>query len=119
MCGEHVVFAFSYPGRRTPNGVWNGLYYTIRKFPFSTAHLIDCDMSVDFSSLTNPNDRVAIIATTPLTNDEVWCEFQKGELILFDQGLPYRGEECDVVDTLGHGLKSEVLKRSVYMASGI
>lgn len=116
MCGEHVVFAYSHPGKRTPGGVWNGLYYTIRQYPFSTAQLVDCDLSVDFSSLTSTKDRVAIIATTPLTNDEAWCEFQKGELILFDQGWPYRnGEECQTVDGLGHGLRSEVLKHSIFM----
>jgi len=120
MCGEHILFAYSWPGKRPNSTCWNGLHYTIREPPFSTAQLLDCDLSVDFSLVTTDRDRVAVVATTPLTTNEVWTEFKKGELIMFDQGLPYQAaEDCMKVEIIGHGLKSEVLPPSVYMGSNI
>jgi predicted glutamine amidotransferase len=38
--------------------------------------------------VTTPNDRVAIIVTTPLTTNETWTEFAPGELKVFVDGLP-------------------------------
>ncbi|RUS99812.1 class II glutamine amidotransferase [Trichormus variabilis SAG 1403-4b] len=64
------------------------LCYIIRQAPFAAAHLIDEDMTVDFSELTTKRDRVAIIATTPLTDNEVWIPIQPGELLVFQDGLP-------------------------------
>jgi glutamine amidotransferase len=43
--------------------------------PFDTAKLSDEDVSVDFSQVTTPNDRVAIIVTQPLTTNEQWTAF--------------------------------------------
>lgn len=48
------------------------LYYLTRQAPFATAHLVDDDLSVDFSELTTSNDRVTVIATQPLTDNESW-----------------------------------------------
>ena len=64
------------------------LYYIIRQWPFSTAHLIDADMSVDFSETNKPGDCVSVIATEPLTSNEKWTAFGEGELIMFENGLP-------------------------------
>lgn len=64
------------------------LSYIVRQAPFAAAHLIDEDMTVDFSELTTPSDRVAVIATTPLTDNEIWTKFQPGELLAFQDGLP-------------------------------
>jgi glutamine amidotransferase len=64
------------------------LCYVVRKYPFTAACLADEDLSVDFSQVTTPNDRVAIIVTTPLTTNEQWTEFQPGELKVFVDGLP-------------------------------
>lgn len=64
------------------------LYYVVRQFPFVTAQLSDEDLRVDFSQVTTPHDRVAIIVTEPLTTNETWTEFQPGELKLFVDGLP-------------------------------
>ena len=64
------------------------LYYIIRQWPFSTAHLIDADMSVDFSETNKPGDCVSVIATEPLTSNETWTAFGEGELIMFENGLP-------------------------------
>ncbi|BFM40428.1 class II glutamine amidotransferase [Synechocystis sp. LKSZ1] len=66
------------------------LSYLIRQAPFAAAHLIDEDITVDFQALTNPDDRVAIIATLPLTDNEVWTTIQPGELLVFLDGLPRR-----------------------------
>ncbi|MEA5570851.1 class II glutamine amidotransferase [Calothrix sp. UHCC 0171] len=68
------------------------LCYIIRQAPFAAAHLIDEDLTVDFRELTTPEDRVAVIATTPLTDNEVWTQFQPGELLAFRDGKVVSGE---------------------------
>ena len=42
-------------------------------------------MSVDFQALAHPGDQVAIIATTPLTDNEVWTTINSGELLVFQE----------------------------------
>ena len=64
------------------------LFYLVRQHPFATAKLSDEDVSVDFSQVTTPNDRVAIIVTQPLTTNEQWTAFASGELKLFIDGMP-------------------------------
>lgn len=64
------------------------LHYIVRQYPFSEAVLSDEDMKVDFSEVTTPNDRVAIIVTEPLTANEKWTPFKAGELKVFIDGLP-------------------------------
>lgn len=64
------------------------LSYIIRKAPFRTAHLMDQDVTIDFSQVTTPNDRVAVIATLPLTDDETWTAIVPGELLQFHNGEP-------------------------------
>lgn len=64
------------------------LAYIVRKAPFTTAHLVDEDYAVDFSLLTTPADRVAVIATVPLTDNEAWTTMAPGELLLFKDGEP-------------------------------
>jgi glutamine amidotransferase len=66
------------------------LSYIVRQAPFAAAHLIDQDVTVDFQELTTPSDRVAVIATTPLTDNEVWTQIQCGELLVFQDGLPLK-----------------------------
>ncbi|MGH8809584.1 MAG: class II glutamine amidotransferase [Noviherbaspirillum sp.] len=66
------------------------LHYIVRQHPFATAKLSDEDMSVDFSRVTTPNDRVAIIVTAPLTTNETWTQFGQGELKVFVEGAPVR-----------------------------
>ena len=58
----------------------------VREAPFSVAHLSDQDMSVDFSALTTDKDRVAVIATNPLTENEKWTIHKPGTLMLFVDG---------------------------------
>ncbi|NRO94820.1 class II glutamine amidotransferase [Paraburkholderia sp. NMBU_R16] len=62
------------------------LHYLVRRWPFSTAHLIDADMSIDFAQYTTPEDRVAVIATQPLTDNETWTAFEPGDLLMFQDG---------------------------------
>ena len=64
------------------------LSYVVRQAPFAAAHLVDEDVTVDFVQLTTPSDRVAIIATFPLTDNEVWTTLKPGELLAFKDGLP-------------------------------
>ena len=75
------------------NGEWliahasTRLTYIVRQAPFATAHLKDQDVTVDFSEVTTPDDRVAVIATTPLTDNEVWTPMPAGTLWLFRDGV--------------------------------
>ncbi|HPK32947.1 MAG: class II glutamine amidotransferase [Ottowia sp.] len=64
------------------------LCYIVRQHPFATARLADEDLAVNFAEHTTPDDRVAVVATTPLTSDEAWTPFAPGELKVFQDGLP-------------------------------
>jgi glutamine amidotransferase len=78
------------------NGDWlfahasTKLAYIVRKAPFARAHLNDQDVSVDFSEVTRPDDRVAVIATLPLTDNESWTTMPPGTLWWFAEGSPVR-----------------------------
>lgn len=107
-CGQYTQFAYSWPGKRAGSKVWNGLYYLIRQPPFTTAKLLDADYEIDFRRVTTPTDCVAVITTKPLTDEPGWTEFKRGELIMFDKGLPYRTPKCcEVVEREGRGLFSK------------
>ena len=62
------------------------LHYVTRAYPFSTAKLIDCDVSIDFSQHNHRDDRMIVIATQPLTSNETWIAFHSGELKMFSSG---------------------------------
>lgn len=62
------------------------LHWVVREWPFQHAHLVDVDIEVDFSKVTKPGDRVAVVATEPLTDNEIWQAYQPGELIWFQDG---------------------------------
>jgi predicted glutamine amidotransferase len=66
------------------------LSYVVRQAPFAQAHLRDEDVTVDFSQLTAASDRVAVIATVPLTDNEAWQTMAPGTLWLFSEGAPVR-----------------------------
>jgi len=66
------------------------LSYIVRKAPFMQAHLKDEDLTVDFSEVTTPEDRVAVVATVPLTDNEDWQTMPPGTLWLFSEGIPVR-----------------------------
>ena len=62
------------------------LHYLVRKAPFALAHLTDQDVAVDFGDVTTPSDRVAVIATLPLTDNEVWIPLPRDQVALFSEG---------------------------------
>ncbi len=86
MSNGDLLFAYRY-GKK--------LGYVVRKAPFGPVHLVDQDITVDFSQVTTVNDRVAIIATTPLTDNEIWESIPEGELMMFRDGEP-----CDLAAAL-------------------
>lgn len=63
------------------------LHYIERRHPFASARLSDEDLSLDFSTCTTPSDRVALIATAPLTCNEQWTAFESGQLKVFVDGV--------------------------------
>ena len=62
------------------------LHWLQRQHPFCAATLADEDLSVDFAAMTQPSDRIAVIATEPLTKGERWIAMAPGELQVFVDG---------------------------------
>jgi predicted TPR repeat methyltransferase len=74
---------------------------------------VDCDYTVDFSKITSPSDRVAVIATAPLTSNESWSEFKRGQLLMFDNGCGYSElHDCMDVEQQGRGLSSNTMPKA-------
>jgi predicted glutamine amidotransferase len=65
------------------------LHYVVREYPFTSARLVDCDVQIDFSRHNHLDDRMAVIATLPLTSGEPWRAFEPGELKMFVNGAPF------------------------------
>ena len=62
------------------------LHWVERAQPFGHATLADEDVTVDFSAFTGRDDRVAVVATEPMTSNEAWTPMQSGELRVFVDG---------------------------------
>jgi predicted glutamine amidotransferase len=62
------------------------LYALSRTHPFPTAHLVDCDVSLNLSEFNRIGDRMTVIATEPLTSEEPWAAFVTGESRVFVDG---------------------------------
>ena len=62
------------------------LSYIVRQHPFSTARLKDKDVTIDFREHAMPGDRVAVIATEPLTVDEEWSVVPQKQVLIFHDG---------------------------------
>ena len=62
------------------------LHWLVRQHPFGAARLADEDLSVDFGAHTAPTDRVAVVATQPITAGEDWQAMAPGELRVFVDG---------------------------------
>lgn len=58
-----------------------------RRAPFGEATLIDDDRKVNFAEETGPNDCVTVVATGPLTSDEIWTAIKPGTLLALRDGL--------------------------------
>jgi glutamine amidotransferase len=63
------------------------LAYVTRRHPFGHATLVDDDLSIDFARHTAPSDIVTVVATRPLTRDEVWTEQSPGTLLTLRDGI--------------------------------
>lgn len=63
------------------------LHSLARHHPFQHATLADDDLSINFAEHTTPSDRVAMVATQPLTAHEPWVAFAPGELRVFVDGV--------------------------------
>ncbi len=74
------------------NGDWLFTYCTsklvciTRRAPFGPARLKDADVTVDFGTQTTPDDVVSVIATEPLTTDEIWDRYEPHEWRLWMAG---------------------------------
>jgi predicted glutamine amidotransferase len=64
------------------------LHYLVRQHPFGMARLQDQDIALNFAELAQADDRVAVIATEPLTLNEPWVAMQAGQLMAFVGGQP-------------------------------
>ncbi len=62
------------------------LHHIVRQAPFKKATLCDEELCVDFAEVTTPNDRVAVVATMPLTRDETWHVGEPHTLWVFRGG---------------------------------
>ncbi len=62
------------------------LHYVTRQYPFTRAHLVDCELSIDFNDHNHLDDCITVIATKPLTSNENWVAFAPGELKMFQNG---------------------------------
>lgn len=80
------------------------LEFIVRAHPFRNAHLVDCDLQVDFGTVTTENDRVAVIATSALTDDEVWTPYEPNTFLVFKDGLPIlkNGTPVESLNLLSH-----------------
>ena len=76
------------------------LCHIVRQAPFGRATLRDAELAIDFSAVTRATDRVAVVATEPLTRDEAWQQGTPGTLWVFRRGAlaatrPSRGARLD------------------------
>ncbi|MBN8506033.1 MAG: class II glutamine amidotransferase [Burkholderiales bacterium] len=62
------------------------LHLLERRHPFTATRLVDADLSLDFSRNAADTDRVALVATEPLTADEAWQALAAGELAVLQHG---------------------------------
>jgi predicted glutamine amidotransferase len=62
------------------------LCYIIREAPFAQATLCDDELTIDFSQVTTPEDRVAVVATVPLTRNETWTHGVPNQMWVFSNG---------------------------------
>jgi predicted glutamine amidotransferase len=62
------------------------LSFIERAHPFGAATLADDDVTVDFGVHTRPSDRVAVVATEPMTCNEAWTPMRPGALHAFVGG---------------------------------
>ena len=57
-----------------------------RAHPFPTVQLVDEDLTLDLGAANDPDDRMILVATRPLTRDEAWLPMAPGELRVLVRG---------------------------------
>lgn len=62
------------------------LFYLTRKAPFGEAKLADDDVSINFKDLTQSGDKVTVLVTIPLTENEPWQQLAVNECLVFRDG---------------------------------
>ena len=62
------------------------LSWITRRAPFGNASLKDTDVKIDFSKETTDKDVVTVVATEPLTTDEVWEYMEPESMVVFKAG---------------------------------
>jgi glutamine amidotransferase len=62
------------------------LVWLHRQHPFARARLVDRDLEIDLAAANAPGDRMAVVATAPLTACEPWQVFAPGEMRVFVDG---------------------------------
>ena len=108
---EHGTFNFCLSnGKALFSYAVTKLHWLVREYPFQPAQLVDLDVEVDFSQHTTPEDRVAVITTEPLTQNEKWIVYKPGEMILFQHGQPIR-KESTYIERLERERLNPELKR--------
>jgi predicted glutamine amidotransferase len=94
---EHGTFNFCLSnGQALFSYAVTKLHWLVREYPFKPAQLIDIDVEVDFSQVTTAEDRVAVITTEPLTQNEQWIAFEPGEMLLFKDGRPIKKQMTSI-----------------------
>ncbi len=88
------------------------LHWLVREYPFQHARLIDVDVEIDFSTVTTPEDRVAVITTEPLTENESWQAYQAGEMIVFKDGKIKQRIQTDVARLLREQKDPSLIRRT-------
>jgi predicted glutamine amidotransferase len=63
------------------------LHWLRRAHPFPTAQLVDRNLALDLSVANGEGDRMTLIATEPLTCNELWEPFNENELRVFVGGV--------------------------------
>lgn len=111
-CGPHVLWVYSWPGRRPGSSVWNGLHYMVQSSTSTTKssnskHLQAGDPDI-VSLHVQGQDTLCIVATKPLTETDTWVALSPGELIVLDEGLPHvTATDLFRVELHGHGLPQD------------
>lgn len=62
------------------------LFHLTRKAPFGEARLSDDDVTINFKELTQAHDKVTLMATIPLTENENWQQLAVNECVIFRHG---------------------------------
>ncbi|OOR89603.1 class II glutamine amidotransferase [Moraxella caviae] len=62
------------------------LFYLTRQAPFGEAKLSDGEMSVNFKDVTTDKDKVTVLVTIPLTDNETWQQLAVDECVIFQDG---------------------------------